>query len=418
MIRDYKEPITLLKDIISRRPQLGEMIVDSLQEAKTHAEADLSEVVYDALPWPVTLEKYYDYLEWYAKWTPQQYDLEAFLVPGTDDQYQTCYILLCHFYFLIDQELEDGVIAQNDLVFKWWLVLYAEYWGSYLDTPESFNEEILKSFMTKAPQYRVQDSMITRYGKYIPNNPSGWISFNQFFARALNGGLRPITLPMSNFSVASGADCTFMETFPIDADSNVISGETAPRIKFTHSIGNIKDLLKESPYAEHFANGTYVHYFLNTFSYHRFHAPVSGTLRECRTVRGLTYLDVKIKDDGTFDAPDSALDGYEFQQARGLTIWDTTTSKYGNVGLIACLPVGMAQVSSAVMTGTTNKEYLKGDEFGFFQFGGSDIILLFQEGALEQLSATDPKGYIFNGEEVAKCKTPESQKMNKGGCCC
>ena len=72
-----------------------------------------------------------------------------------------------------------------------------------------------------------------------------------------------------------------------------------------------------------------------------------------------------------FDAPDEA--GYEFTQTRGLIVLDSP------VGLVAILPIGMAQVSSVNMVAVEGAYLNKGDEFGYFLFGGSDIIMLFEE---------------------------------------
>ena len=77
--------------------------------------------------------------------------------------------------------------------------------------------------------------------------------------------------------------------------------------------------------------------------------------------------------DGEFDAPDNADDGYEFCQTRGVLIQESP------IGLVATIPIGMAQVSSVNMTAVEGAYLNKGDEFGYFLFGGSDIILLFEE---------------------------------------
>ena len=66
-----------------------------------------------------------------------------------------------------------------------------------------------------------------------------------------------------------------------------------------------------------------------------------------------------------------------------LTI-DTSGSPDGDVGIVAVVPVGMAQVSGVNMTFEVGNKCRKGEEFGYFTFGGSDIIVLFQEG-------TDPQ---------------------------
>merc|ERR1712232_342975 len=91
--------------------------------------------------------------------------------------------------------------------------------------------------------------------------------------------------------------------------------------------------------------------------------------------------------DGQFDAPDDSEDGggYEFSQARGVIVLDTKGSPYGDIGLVAVIPVGMCQVSGVRMTAKKESILQKGDEFGYFQFGGSDIIMLFQKGRVKDI---------------------------------
>ena len=109
----------------------------------------------------------------------------------------------------------------------------------------------------------------------------------------------------------------------------------------------------------------------------------------CKKVIGKTYLEVKLKD-GQFDAPDSAAagNGYEFHQARGVLIIDTKNSPEGDIGKVAVCPIAMSHVSSVHMIHEATVETpvktvvktRKGDEFGFFLFGGSDIVVLFEPG--------------------------------------
>ena len=190
--------------------------------------------------------------------------------------------------------------VQNIPWFSEWLVGYARDWGSFLNTTDSFSQEIMDSFINDSPDYAVRDSMID--GR--PNAPSGWLTFNQFFARELNPGLRPIADPADNLIVTSPADCTFRAKYAVGADS-AIPGIT---VKKTHKFASIEDLLEGSQYGSSFANGTFVHYFLSPYSYHRFHAPVAGIVRECYPVRGLVCLDVGI-DKQQFHAPDSSESG-------------------------------------------------------------------------------------------------------------
>jgi phosphatidylserine decarboxylase len=94
-----------------------------------------------------------------------------------------------------------------------------------------------------------------------------------------------------------------------------------------------------------------------------------------------------------FDAPDSP--GYQFCQARGLVILDTA------IGLIAVLPMGMAQVSSIILTAEVGQTLRKGEEISYFQFGGSDIVLVFE--AKSNISVTAQVGTHYKmGSRIAQ----------------
>ncbi|MGC1272251.1 MAG: phosphatidylserine decarboxylase [Planctomycetaceae bacterium] len=375
-------------------PAFVGLLVASLQQARAAAESQLDAALFQALAWPTNVDDYVAYLHEFARWAPQQSGAEAWKKPGTA-QHQEVYDRLCHFYWLIDQPVgpNGGIIIENIPWFREWLVTYANAWGSFLNTTESFNNEILASFLTESPQYRVQDSLID--GR--PNAPSGWLTFNQFFARELNPGLRPIAAPTDNATVVAPADCTYRAMYAIGPDSRI----PEITIKGTHKFASIPELLDGSPYQDAFAGGTFVHYFLGPYSYHRFHTPVAGVVKECRAVQGLVYLDVTLSN-GQFDAPDSSEGGYEFSQARGIITLDTQESPFGNIGLVTTIPVGMAQVSSVNMTATSGSSLLKGDEFGYFLFGGSDIIVLYQAGAKPRVDQGTQ--YRHFGSPIASCE--------------
>jgi phosphatidylserine decarboxylase len=385
--------IHLLAEKAKRDKLFRELLVESLQKARFTAEEHLLPALFKALPWPTTLSEYVVYLTELSKWTPQQSSEEAWKKAGAEG-YQEVFDRLQHFYWLIDQEVgpQKTNIGENIYWFNQWLIDYAKAWGDYLNTPESFSKEILESFIKYSPTYRVADSMIN--GK--ANNASGWLTFNQFFARELNPGLRPIALPADNKTITCPADCTFRAIYPIGSDSTI----PELTLKKTHKFASVEDLLEGSKYKSAFANGTFVHYFLSTFSYHRFHTPVAGKVMECYPIHGLVNLDVRITHQH-FDAPDNSEGSYEFSQARGVITIDTTDSPYGNVGIIAIIPVGMCQVSSVNMIAKPGCDLLKGDEFGYFLFGGSDIIVLFQEGIDPKIDKNDH--YRLFGSPIATC---------------
>ncbi|NVB36448.1 phosphatidylserine decarboxylase [Pseudenhygromyxa sp. WMMC2535] len=369
------------------------LLESSLRVARSKAAEQLDPKLFAALKWPVTYGEYLAYLEWFACWPPVESSDPAWLEPGTQE-HQEVYDRLCHFYYLIDQPVDGGKIVESVGWFSEWLVAYADAWGDFLDTTASFSPAQLASFLENSPRYEVRNSMIGDR----PNSPSGWLTFNQFFARELNPGLRPIAEPMNNAVAVCPADCTYKAKYHIGPNSEI----DAIRVKGTHSYANVEQLLEGSRYAGAFANGTFVHYFLGPYSYHRFHTPVAGRVVESYAISGKVYLDVDINS-GQFDAPDSAQGGYEFNQARGVLTIDTAGSPYGDLGVVAVVPVGMAQVSSVRMTATPDTSCLKGDEFGYFVFGGSDIIVLFQHQTHPEIDKnTDYRRY---GTPIASCKT-------------
>jgi phosphatidylserine decarboxylase len=154
----------------------------------------------------------------------------------------------------------------------------------------------------------------------------------------------------------------FAGTWDIDASSKV----TAKGVSWP-----IAKLLDGSPYQGAFENGIFTHSFLNVDDYHRYHVPVAGEIEEVRNIHGRVYLDVFRRPDGTLDVRDGVT--YQFNQERGLIVIDSP-----EVGLVAVLPIGMSFVSSVNLTTEKGARLQKGDEFGYFLFGGSDIVMLFQ----------------------------------------
>ena len=96
----------------------------------------------------------------------------------------------------------------------------------------------------------------------------------------------------------------------------------------------------------------------------------------------------------SLDAPDG--EGYQFLQARALILIDNP-----ELGLVAVLPIGMALVSSVVLSVKAGDTVQKGDEISYFQFGGSDIVMVFEKDADVTFTADVTVHYNF-GEQVAK----------------
>jgi len=384
-----------LKDLIISDPTLAEAITASLIIAVERASTELNPDLFLAIDhlfyfngWPLTIESYFNYLDIYVRLVPDSESdpLYPYAWTSTDEKNgynQKVYDLLCQFYWLVNQDIsETGLTLQNNEKFAAWLVEFAQSWGSFLETPPSLTKESLNSFKYN-PMYNFE---------LYADNATSWNSFNEFFFRQFNQAdpdtgispLRPISDPSNNQNIVAPADCTYKQDYPIDAEGNVVE----IKLKQTHTIGKVSDLLSDSQYKEVFYGGTFVHYFLGPFDYHRFHTPISGNVLEIKALQGKVYLNVEMGE-GQFHAPDGSAsgNGYEFNQARGLIIVDGGSE----IGKIAILPIGMAQVSGVHMyTELQGKNVVKGQEFGKFSFGGSDIIMLFEKMESQYLFKKDP----------------------------
>ncbi len=268
-----------------------------------------------------------------------------------------------------------------DLPLNDWMVDYANEIGSFLNSIDSLTHESLHSFY-QSPAYKMNE--------YMPD-PSGWHTFNQFFARKVKPGYRPIDYPWEDGVIVSAADSVFKGVWPITSNSQV-------RVKDID--WSINELLADCPLGDYFHHGTFTHAYLSPTDYHRLHAPMSGKVVYSTVVPGNVYVEVvvrkkKLVKQRKLTSVDGV--GYQFSQARGILILETM------YGLVAVLPIGMSLVSSVVMTAEAGVYLNKGDEFAYFQFGGSDYIMLFPSSMNVQFTSKVGKHYN-QGKKIANIK--------------
>ena len=332
-----------------------------------------------------TLEEFYAFIDWAAHCMPWNI-LRNQTYPLIYEQIDQS---LDYFYYAIDRplpELKGRGLYRNSLQyyepFRSWMIAFIKSWGAYLDTPASWKNE-----------YYLQAVADNRFGfeQGWYEDPSKWTTFNQFFARQLKDpGQRPIASPADGSVVASPADAVPQGVWSIDGDSNLVNPDGA-NVK-SSTVYSIKDLLgPDSAYRDAFANGVLTHTFLDVNDYHRYHFPVAGTVKEMRTIAQddavggiISWSPAKKK-----YLLDAAVGGWQFIETRGYVIIDT-----GSHGLVAVMPVGMSQVSSVnfepnVTVGAT---FAKGAMLGYFLFGGSDVVMLFQPQAGFQITAPAGSG--------------------------
>jgi phosphatidylserine decarboxylase precursor len=311
---------------------------------------------------------------------------------------------LDYIYFLSDiplEELEGKGYYNNSIQYvepyrSWLLNSYTKAWGDFLNSEKSWNGDYCK--MAYADE---------RFGisKGWYENPSNWKTFNQFFARHLKSpDMRPIAEHANTSVVVSPADSHPQGEWKINANSQIVQHKGV-RIK-SKAFTSVVDLIgPNSAYNTAFADGTLTHTFLDVNDYHRYHFPVGGTIKEIRIISaddaagGVQTWDAKRKRYVLHDHTP----GWQSIETRSCIVLDT-----GDYGLVAVLPVGMSQVSSVNFEPwlKVGDKVKKGDSMGYFLFGGSDIVMIFQKGVV--FSMTVPKygngGYkhVLMGEEYGR----------------
>lgn len=385
------EPITQeLIRILEENPEVKELLQKSIDMAK--------EINPDKKTNPAqSLEEYYAYIDWAAKampWNISQYVESDSLYTKIDQS-------LNYFYFINDMPLEelDGQGLYNNSLqyaepYRSWLIKFTREWGEFLSTPESWTEESYQ-IVYNDPQFGLQGDLY--------ESAENWNSFNDFFARYLSSpDMRPIAAPEDNAVVVSPADSEPQGVWQIDENSMIVQKEDELVIK-SQTFNSIPDLIgPDSQYRDEFANGTMTHTFLDVHNYHRYHFPVSGVIKEVSyipqddAVGGWVTWD---EESGLY-VLNAGLPGWQMIETRACVIVETE-----EYGLVALLPIGMSQVSSVNFEDTVKvgETVEKGDPLGYFLFGGSDFVMIFQEQAgFEMTAPMDKSGQDYEPIEMGQ----------------
>ena len=133
-------------------------------------------------------------------------------------------------------------------------------------------------------------------------------------------------------------------------------------------------MLNNDELAKKFYGGTVYQAFLSPSSYHRWHSPVSGWILKTDLVDG-SYFSQSYSIQNEFASPQES-QAYLCQvAARGIVYIQADNP---DIGLMAFISIGMAEVSTNEITVKASDHVKKGDEIGMFHYGGSTHCLAFQ----------------------------------------
>lgn len=136
---------------------------------------------------------------------------------------------------------------------------------------------------------------------------------------------------------------------------------------------SIAHMLANDSLTHKFVGGTIYQAFLSAKSYHRWHAPISGTIVKAYVQDGTYYSETLTK---AYDpSGNKESQGYITEVATRALIFIEADNP--DIGLMCVMPAGMAEVSSCEITVYEGQKVKKGDQLGSFHFGGSTYCLFF-----------------------------------------
>lgn len=185
--------------------------------------------------------------------------------------------------------------------------------------------------------------------------PSTHSCFNDFFIRKLKKESRPI--------------CEGSEKIAFPADGRHLGFQNISEISSIFVKGqqfDLPSLFQSEELARPYEKGALIISRLCPVDYHRFHFPVDGLATQPTLINGSLYSVNPIalrKNISIF-----------WQNKRYLNFTESPT-----VGRVAQFLVGATCVGSVTITAKLPRKISKGEEFGYFSFGGSTVLTLFEE---------------------------------------
>eukprot|EP00252_Welwitschia_mirabilis_P025849 TRINITY_DN8234_c0_g1_i1.p1 TRINITY_DN8234_c0_g1~~TRINITY_DN8234_c0_g1_i1.p1 ORF type:complete len:739 (-),score=145.88 TRINITY_DN8234_c0_g1_i1:134-2350(-) len=192
--------------------------------------------------------------------------------------------------------------------------------------------------------------------------PEYFKTFNEFFIRELKPHARPIACKDNDHVAICGADSRLM------AFQSQIKGK---RFWIKGRKFSIEGLLGNQSYSKVFDDGALVIFRLAPQDYHRFHLPISGVVGKFKEIPGQLYTVNPI-------AVNSKYCNVFTENKRVVCI--IRSEEFGKMAFVA---IGATMVGSITFTRNEGEYVKKGEQFGYFSFGGSTVICVFERGAIE-----------------------------------
>jgi phosphatidylserine decarboxylase len=204
----------------------------------------------------------------------------------------------------------------------------------------------------------------------------GFKSWNDFFTRRFRESERPVACPNDDKVVVSACEST-----PYGIATDV---KRQDRFWIKSQPYSLQDMLADDDSIDQFVGGTVYQAFLSATNYHRWHSPVAGTIVRAFLQEGTYYSEADSEGKDAVE-PTNSQSYIANVAARAIILIEADDPV---IGLMAFVPVGMVEVSSCMIDSKVTPGYhvAKGEELGYFQYGGSTHCLVFRPGAIAEFA--------------------------------
>lgn len=286
-----------------------------------------------------------------------------------------------------NQEFNNGL---TEILKYWCLFLDNEASRNVLPGPEGWLGQ------AGSEQYKLYEFQVDRKDRY-----GGFKSYNDFFHRGVKPEFRPMAVDPD--AIISPNDGTVVRAYPnVQYDVQDITIKTQPY--------SLKMMLSNYPNTQCFVGGDVLQSFLSGADYHRWHAPVGGVVEYVEKVPGLTFSELY---NPTVDLSAGTLSqGYGASvNTRGIVVINTKSA----LGRVCVVPVGITEISSVTIKVGVQDPVTRGQEIGYFSYGGSSMCLVFEPNKVRFTVpvgnpnvVTDDGALIFVNQQIA---VPNHRKL-------
>lgn len=203
--------------------------------------------------------------------------------------------------------------------------------------------------------YFIKKNKIDMTDVLVPKG--GFSSFNAFFCRKRKGN-----------PLKAQDDVLYS---PCDAYLSYIPIRRTSIFSIKHTAFSLKGLLADETLAAEFEGGTALVFRLTPTHYHRYSYAVSGTVSKQKSISGILHC---VRPIVTKQLPVFAQNARKYQLIH--------TKNFGKVVQMEVGALMVGKITNHKLTRQT-RQVVAGQEKGYFEFGGSTIVVLLQKGQVQ-----------------------------------